>query len=135
MPTDESQDKEEPAKERKFEVVLKTTNQASNQIPSQIPKYSIVPRFWTNSAEPLEILCLDLVDIHNKVNGEFYVKFIDTEGRMGMMKSEDVGIRFIQNPTQEDIEDFQRLKKDVKEFEKKFAKKDNQDNDRNRDIA
>ncbi len=82
-------------------------------------KYSIVPRFWPNGNE---IQCIDVVEVHNKATGRFHVRFIDEYGRMGVIPYEDIGIYLINNPTEEDIEDFQRLKRESNELSKLLDK-------------
>lgn len=85
-----------------------------------IPKYSLVPKFWK---EPMEIECVDIVSTQNKITGLSYVKFIDTQGRLGVIKEEEVGIHFLNFPTQVDLDDFSRLKKEAEEFGKTIESK------------
>lgn len=82
------------------------------------PKYSIVLRFWNT---PQEIEVTDYVGTVNKVTHQGHIKFFDTTGRMWIVPEGDCIL--IRNfPDKEDIEDFQRLKREVEEMNLKLGK-------------
>ena len=82
------------------------------------PKYSIVLRFWNT---PQEIEVMDYVGTVNKITHKGNIKFIDSVGRLWTVPEEDVVL--IRNfPDKEDIEDFQRLQREVEEMNLKLGK-------------
>ena len=83
-----------------------------------ISKYTIVPVFWH---EPTEVAAMDIVASYDNT-GKVYLNFIDEDGRLWKGGLEEFVI--IKNlPTQEDIEDFQRLKKESEDSRKDIVKK------------
>lgn len=97
---------------------LPTNNQKTS--PKTLPKYSIVLRVW-NTPEEIEVE--DYVGSVNKITRQGHIKFIDSTGRLWTVPEGDVIL--IKNfPDKEDIEDFQRLKREVAEMNKKLEKKD-----------
>ncbi len=84
----------------------------------ELPKYSIVLRIW-NTPEEIEVI--DYVGSVNKITHQGYIKFIDSTGRLWVVPEGDMIL--IRNfPDKKDIDDFQRLKKEVAELEKKHEK-------------
>lgn len=68
-------------------------------------KFGIVPKCLG-----MEIECLELIETFNKKTGARYVRFIDNEGRLGVMPKDELAICFINFPTGADIDLFQKLK-------------------------
>lgn len=84
----------------------------------ELPKYSIVLRIWNT---PQEIEVMDYVGSENKITYQKHIKFIDSTGRLWTVPEGDVIL--IRNfPDEKDIEDFQRLKREVAEMNKKLEK-------------
>lgn len=81
-------------------------------------KFSIIPTF-----ADYEIQVEDYVFVKNKFDNVNYINFIDINGQIGKMKEENVGILIINEPTQEDLDDFARLKRESIEFTEKFKNK------------
>jgi hypothetical protein len=83
-----------------------------------LPKYSIIVKCLNPSTE---VGCTDLVASYDNQNT--YLNFLDDTGRLwkGII-SEFIVIR--NYPTNEDLDDFYRLKNEAIEFEKKQKKKE-----------
>lgn len=87
---------------------------------NEMPKYSVVLRFWNT---PQEIEVVDYVGSINNITKQGYINFIDSSGRLWKVPESDFIL--IKNfPDKIDIEDFQRLKKEVEEMNKKLEKKE-----------
>ncbi len=82
------------------------------------PKYAIVLRIWNT---PQEIEVMDYVGTINKVTHQVYIKFIDSAGRLWTVPEGDV-IIIRNSPSKEDLEEFERLKQEVDEMNKKLEK-------------
>lgn len=92
-----------------------------NNDEKPIPKYCIVPVFWNNVEKPFEIEVIDIVASYDNT-GKVYLNFIDTDGRMWKGGLEQFVV--IKNlPDKEDIEDFQRMKRESEEAKKDILKK------------
>ena len=76
-------------------------------------KYNIIPIKFTPTQE---IGVDEVVGSYNKVTGKQYINFIDENGRMWKGLEDDfIVIRNV--PTEEDLMDFARLKKETVELE------------------
>jgi len=83
-------------------------------------KYNIIPKFLNPTDE---IPAIDIVASYD-AQGKTYLNFIDQEGRLWKGLLDDFVV--IRNyPDAEDMDDFERLKREVKENEAKISKNRN----------
>lgn len=97
------------------------------KIPKNEPvekyKYNVIPKFTSPTQE---LFAIDLVASHDG-QGHTYLNFIDAEGRLWKGLLDDFVV--IRNyPTKEDMEDFERLKREVEENESQLRKNKTQYN-------
>lgn len=85
-------------------------------------KYSIIPDFFK---ETIEIEAVDLVASHNSLTNETFINFIGTDGRYYKLKETHVGIIIINEPNEEELADFYRLKKEADTKEKPLKNTEN----------
>lgn len=89
-------------------------------------KYSIIPIRFTPTQE---IGADELVGSVNKIFGRPYLNFIDTNGRLWKGAEEEFVV--VRNfPTEEDLEDFARLKRETAELEQIIKNKKPEEADR-----
>lgn len=82
------------------------------------PKHSIVLRFWST---PQEIEVDEIVFYKNRVNQQYYYKFIDSTGRLWENVPEDDVIVIENYPEKEHLEYFHRLKKQGEDDAKRLS--------------
>ncbi len=89
-------------------------------------KYSIIPIRFSPTQE---IGADELVGSANKISGRSYLNFIDTDGRLWKGAEEEFVV--VRNfPTEEDLEDFARLKKETAQLEQIIKNKKPEELDR-----
>ena len=78
-------------------------------------KYCIVPSFFTT---PVEIEATDIVASQNSLTKETFINFIGTDGRYYKLKEQYLGMVILNEPTEEELADFVRLKREADSKEK-----------------
>lgn len=81
-------------------------------------KYSVVPSFFK---DPVEIEAIDIVASINDLTGEKFVNLIGVDGRYYKLKEQHLGMLIINEPDENELADFARLRKeaDMKEQSEK----------------
>lgn len=91
------------------EKIIKNTKSETDQ---QIPKYSVVPMWWTDSEE-CEIPTNEIIYSFNNVINKSYLNFVDLQGRLWVIE-EGKAVIIINSPDGEDLVYLERLRKESK---------------------
>jgi len=101
-------------------------NELKNSVKEKPAKYCIIPIRFSPTQE---VGADELVGSVNKLSGKPYLNFIDVSGRMWKGSEEEFII--IRNfPTEEDLSDFARLKRETEELEQIIKNKKPEELDR-----